>query len=66
MSSECEDQMLNMMSCSLNFPFPATAVHTNTPSALDVAVFNLDPDLGDNQHGDIVVLTANQRRHLSA
>lgn len=64
MSSECDDQMLDMMSCSLNFHFPTTAAHTNTTSARNAAVFNLDPVLLTNQHIDLIILTANQLRNL--
>ena len=49
MGSECEDQMLNMMSCSLNscLCFSATGSCTipTTLGLRTVSVLSLDPDL---------------------
>lgn len=71
MSSECEDQMLNMMSCSLNSAFVSrttAALYTNTANTRSVIALNLDPDLLSDQHGDLITppLAANQHSHLFA
>lgn len=60
MSSECEDQMLNMKSRSLNaehsLPYEQALLmclrKTLTP-----------PDLRVPQRGDLIILTANHRSH---
>lgn len=62
MGSECKDQMLNMMSCSLNSSFvsPTTEAH-------EECYFQQQPS---NplvcQHSDLITLTANQHSHISA